>query len=226
MDEVVPTQVEIKYQPGLKPNRLMNNGLETVRGYDPIIPMPLAVFANLIHRRPLDFTQGGLLRFGPPEAIAAEGYKLLNVDLVVARGPVPGWETVWSSDRGPFYVSRNPEPHARAFVVHDGEADLTPENVAIDREVPGCLTARVRVDGEGALFVWSQINYPGWRCIVDGHPCAVEPFGETFIAAPLGPGERTVTFHYRPDAFYRGLWMTFLTAAALVFLHLRERRHG
>ena len=226
MDEVVPTQVEIKYQPGLKPNRLMNHGLETVRGYDPIIPQPLAIFANLIHRRPLDFTQGGLLRFGPVEAIAAEGYKLLNVDLLVARHPLDGWEVVWSSDQGPFYVCRNPEPHARAFLVRDKEVDLTPELVTIQDEVPGRFSARVRVEGQESQFAWSQIVYPGWVCTVDGRSHEIEPFGETFLAVSLEPGEHDVVFEYSPTSFQRGLWMTLLTSLALLFVHLRERRRG
>ncbi len=224
LDPVILTRDEIKYHPGVKPNRLMNHGIETVRGYDPITLTPFAVFVNRAYGRAFNFAQGGMLRFGTAENLAPKACAALDLGLVVGRQEIEGWETVWRDSQGPLVVSRYPGPRARVFLVRDGLHDYGPGTVTVREEHAGRIEVEANTGDEPALLVWSQVDYPGWQCTVDGKPAPVEAYLDTFVSVALPPGESGVVFEFAPSSFKAGLFLTALSGLGIAILTLRERR--
>ncbi len=228
IDEVILTRDEIRDYRGLKPNRLMIHGIETVRGYDPISLELFARFANRIQGRLDDFEQGGMLRFGSAEQIGRIGYAILDVGAVISRKPVEGWEIIEHKNRRgmDLLISKNPDPHSRVMLVRNKKLDFTPGCVSILEEHPGCLRAQVLATENQMLFAWSQVDYPGWCCFVDGELHQITQFWDCFLAVELEAGAHTVEFRYMPLGFIRGASISGVTILILIFLAFWERRHG
>lgn len=226
LDPVILTREEIKYHPGVKPNRLMNHGIETVRGYDPITLTPFAVFVNRAYDRAFNFAQGGMLRFGNAERLAPIACAALDLGLVVGRQEIEGWETVWRDTQGPLVVSRYPGPRARVFLVRDGLHDYDPGTVTVREEHAGWIDIEANTGDEPARLVWSQVDYPGWQCTVNGKPAPLEAYLDTFVSVDLPPGRSDVAFDFAPSSFLVGFLLTGLSGLGIAILTLRERRRG
>ncbi len=79
--------------------------------------------------------------------------------------------------------------------------------------------ARVHVRVEGAqpgVLVLADAWYPGWRATVNGEPTPVFPVDALFRGVQVPEGNHDVVFHYAPQSFTTGLWIS--AAAGLVFL--------
>ena len=66
-----------------------------------------------------------------------------------------------------------------------------------------------------ALLVLSDTNFPGWTATVDDTPTPIRTTNYLFRGVAVPAGEHIVRFHYRPQSWRRGLW---LSAAGLLLL--------
>lgn len=69
--------------------------------------------------------------------------------------------------------------------------------------------------------------FPGWEAEVDGVKTEVERFEETFRQIDLNPGTHVVNFIFKPQSFYTGLKITFITLVIIslycIYKLLRKR---
>ena len=71
-----------------------------------------------------------------------------------------------------------------------------------------------------AYLVTSEVNYPGWRAFIDGHP---EPLYYTNIAfrgLPVPPGRHTIQMRFQPATLWQGAALSLVSSAGLVALSL------
>jgi hypothetical protein len=91
---------------------------------------------------------------------------------------------------------------------------------------PGEVIVRCRL-GEAGILVLSDTYYPGWRVTLDGRPGRVLRADYAFQGVPLGRGEHTVSFSYRPAPFRLGAAVSIIALCATVtVLRMSCRRQG
>jgi hypothetical protein len=61
--------------------------------------------------------------------------------------------------------------------------------------------------GRAAWLVLMDLNYPGWRATVDGHPARIRTANLTGRAIPVAAGTHRVTFRYDAPMFWLGCWI-------------------
>jgi hypothetical protein len=103
-----------------------------------------------------------------------------------------------------------------------GEAAGTPD-ARIVRERNAELVVQASAGPDGGYLTVLDSYDPWWRVEVDDEPATLLRANGLYRAVRLAPGEHEVRFTYRPMAFYAGMLVTLLTAAALVIACLRER---
>jgi uncharacterized membrane protein YfhO len=64
---------------------------------------------------------------------------------------------------------------------------------------------------------------PGWHATIDGVGVPVMRANALFVAAPTSAGEHRVVFTYRPWPAVLGIWLSGLTALALLIALTREQ---
>ena len=100
----------------------------------------------------------------------------------------------------------------------------TPEFVRYD---PERIVLRVRAKAPG-LLVLSDMDYPGWEARVDGRRVRLRRVDYLLRGVPVGEGEHTVEFVYRPLSFDVGLILTIAGGwvALGMLVPFRRRRYG
>lgn len=68
-----------------------------------------------------------------------------------------------------------------------------------------------RVQGGGGLLIFSEVDYPGWRATVDGHPATLVRADYLLRALCVPAGEHRVVLLYDPPLLKIGLAITSLT---------------
>ncbi len=117
-----------------------------------------------------------------------------------ARGEID-WSREVSLDREP-----DPRPipgGKRSFVVARIAEDL-PERVVADIN-----------SGAAGILVLADLDYPGWKAAVDGHPAPILTADGCLRAVALPAGSHRVVFRYRPVSFYAGAALSVLALGAL-----------
>lgn len=74
-----------------------------------------------------------------------------------------------------------------------------------------------------ALVVIAQSHYPAWRARVNGQTVPLWPANHAFQALAVPAGKHRVEVVYHDRWFFRGLALSLLTLAAMVFLWVRTR---
>lgn len=87
--------------------------------------------------------------------------------------------------------------------------------VKIEDYRPGRVAAKVDAV-RGGRVVLSEMDYPGWRVLVDGLPAPKAPFADAFPSAPIPAGDHDVLFVFRPLSVSVGAGISILTMLALV----------
>ncbi|HVA48937.1 MAG TPA: YfhO family protein [Pirellulales bacterium] len=77
-------------------------------------------------------------------------------------------------------------------------------NVRVLDETPRGLLVETTSARKGMLVV-ADTYYPGWTCMVDGDPVAIQAAHGVFRGVPLSAGRHLVEFAYVPRSFYCGL---------------------
>ena len=82
----------------------------------------------------------------------------------------------------------------------------------------GLLTETER----SAPLVVSNMNYPGWISLIDGHETQIKTADFMFQSVMVPPGEHFVEFKFKPKSFYNGLYLSaigiFLSACCTLYL--------
>lgn len=113
-------------------------------------------------------------------------------------------------------VRRNPQARPRVFAPQP-----TRGTIVLGSHAPGYVTAHTE-SSVAFQVVLAEVDYPGWRVLVDGSEAAHELYDETFIAVRVPPGSHQLEFTFWPRSFLLGLVATALTAlAALVRVFAR-----
>jgi len=93
--------------------------------------------------------------------------------------------------------------------VHGGEG-----GVEIVRYEGNRIEAQVR--GEGGLLIFSEVDYPGWRAVVDGNPTRLVRANYLLRALCVPAGEHRIVLVYDPPSLKLGLAITGLTLLLIV----------
>lgn len=107
---------------------------------------------------------------------------------------------------------------------HGAEKDHALDNgkVSIVKREP----ARMSLTAEAtrpSLLVMSEVTYPGWRAMVDGHEVELLRVNYLLRALSLAPGKHDVEIYYWPRSLTIGAAITAVTALLLVIFALYRR---
>ncbi|MBA2468477.1 MAG: YfhO family protein [Chloroflexia bacterium] len=89
------------------------------------------------------------------------------------------------------------------------------EHVVITGRDEDTLTAEVRANSAG-LVVFSEIDEHGWNAYVDGEPAEILRTNHALRGVPIPAGDHTIELRYEPESLRLGLWISMLTAIAVV----------
>lgn len=223
----------------LNPNRPMEHGIYTARGY---LSLPQANYSKVL-----------LLADSAPRPSATNVLNMLNVKYILTPEELddPGCEL---AHQGTAYLYRNKNALPRAYLVPgyivlkqeqdiaerlrslsfnpaktvilqeeppsvgrpvpSGEAS-TQEGVRIVSYAPNEVLIHADVTKAAKFLVLADNFYPGWQVAVDGKKDKIYPANFILRAVRLLPGKHTVRFFYRPASFRIGAVISLFTAFAL-----------
>lgn len=143
---------------------------------------------------------------------------LLNIRYVVAEFPLQDDQLILLNRLGSTWIYQNLAELPRAWV--QPVASELGKNIGRLPQV-NSRANQIKVLAEGpGLLVLSEIAYPGWSVLLDGHPAKIETVGGLLRGVQIGEGEHLAVFIFRPQMWYIGLalaglaWMIVLAAAA------------
>lgn len=118
-------------------------------------------------------------------------------------------------------LSKSSFDPGRTVIIQDAET-LPPLPPSKDAHIPARIASyqpnrvaiEVEMPQEGYL-VLADTYFPGWRAQVDGQATVILQADHIFRAVRLPAGRHSVAFHYSPDSFKLGLYISFLSAAVL-----------
>jgi len=223
-DDVIGWQYRDRH-PELYPERLTVHGIQTVRGYNPVIVKHYAEYINRMQGWPADQNVGGLLFLPDPKRMNRPMLDALNVKyLLTYQDPPANFQLLLRDEQG-LGMYKNLQALPRAYIARDGRP--APEPVKITRYETNRVLIQAELESPGTL-VLADVWYPGWRALVNGQERDVERYQLTFRAVPLEPGAHEVAFVYAPASFRRGALLSafsWILLLALVLLPaLRHRR--
>lgn len=97
----------------------------------------------------------------------------------------------------------------------DADSVVTDSRVNIKNYEREYLRLEVSLPDNGLLFL-SELAYPGWEVIVDGHLKQIYPANYLFMAVTLDQGVHVVEFRYRPQSVMLGLVVSVISVALVV----------
>lgn len=185
----------LETHPELRPNRLMYYGIESARGYDPLINQTYTRWVNRMYGNPPDAPQGGLLFFSYIHPEQIKQLNIMNVKYIVTTQELQEpYMQVWNETTSQVKIYENPQCFNRLF----WEAVSQENRIEIVAQTPQSITARVFSSKQNRL-IYSQTIYPGWRVEVDGAQTHVEAYQDTFVSVQVSAGEQDVTFSFHPN---------------------------
>ncbi len=208
----------LQYHPELRPNRLMMYGIESARGYDPIILDSYSRYINRIYNRPPETPQGGLLFFAPPlEARTQKGFNEMNVKYVVTTTFLPKpFQLAWKEENSPLKIYENPNVHPRFY----GESGEQISNMEIIQQHPTNVVVSIDAPEEGRV-IWSQNCYPGWEVYLDNTKVKMNLYQDTFFAVDIPPGQHRIQYIFNPFSFKLGVGISLLTLLSGIVFALK-----
>jgi hypothetical protein len=127
-------------------------------------------------------------------------FEIENPDLqkIINKGQVFLYENIYLSERA--WVEERPKSIEDFQGVNYGNVsklDLSPNRIEIFAQGPGRL-------------VLSEVQYPGWKVVVDGNRQPIELAYGLLRSVNLPEGDHEVEFYFRPLAVYIGLGMAMI----------------
>lgn len=204
----------LESHPELRPNRLMGYGIESARGYDPIILNSFTRLVNRMYGLDPDTPQGGLLFFPtPPPAEFLDG---LNIRyLITTQELKEPFQLAWREEKSTVKIYEYPAARPRVFL----ENPAGRGSLQVLESRPGKITFEADLHTANRIIV-SQNLYPGWTVSSSSGSTALETYWDTFPAIPLSPGKHTVTLTFNaflgrpPSRFTLGGMATLLALLA------------
>ncbi len=106
----------------------------------------------------------------------------------------------------------------RLFIAPGGKG-----NIKITAYRFGHIDALARLPSQ-ATVVFSEIDYPGWNALLDGHKVPHQRFEGAFPAIVVPFGKHEISFDFSPKSFWIGLMITLSTFFGLALWALFARR--
>jgi len=145
---------------------------------------------------------------------------------------------VESDDARALARLRDPEFDADTVILSHAPRETSagpgPKRIAADA-ASQTASARVTVDesdhvevgvsgNQGGFLVLADTDFPGWTARVDGIEREIIRANVAFRAVAVRPGDRVVSFEYRPASFRIGCAVSLLCGLLLIALSLRRAR--
>src|SRR5581483_7125608 len=107
-------------------------------------------------------------------------------------------------ERPYLHLRRNGHAKPRVFLLeNEGKARVV-------GYAPGAVKAEVESE-KPQTVVFSEMDFPGWRALVDGVPIPHQRFENAFVSVVLAPGHHTVDFRFNSWSFLTGLVVSTAT---------------
>jgi hypothetical protein len=118
------------------------------------------------------------------------------------------------------------DPRATALVESDLKCESAGANENGEVKVVRYENTQIetRVDSDGGLLIFSEVDYPGWRATVDGEPAPIVRANYLLRAVCVPEGQHRVTLVYDPPLLKIGLAITALTLACIVGIAISLRK--
>ncbi|MGC9468137.1 MAG: YfhO family protein [Anaerolineae bacterium] len=124
-------------------------------------------------------------------------------------------------------MSEEFEPWLEATVTHGPALSAAQGTTGIEVLAYGANRADFEVTTTTpALFVLSDLLYPGWDARVDGHPAPIHATNGLFRGVLLSPGSHRVEMRFYPSTFEFGLGLSGSGLLILSLLLMVEKRSG
>ena len=91
----------------------------------------------------------------------------------------------------------------------------TIDSVAIVQYLPNSVTLEANLSRPGYVVLLDRYD-PNFHATVDGNEVPIERANQLFRAVPVGPGEHTIRFFYRPEGLISGAVLSLLCLLVLV----------
>ncbi len=194
-------------------------GLESINGFDPLVNK---YYLDFLSRNGMTWRTNRTFHLGN---LDSDAFRFLNVKYYLTTRditpPHPDFEKIVDTW---YRVYRYRKFTPRYVVLPPMEAAQTLSGNELAAGRPARVldyrtnTRRMEVDsGErGSLLFVSEINYAGWRALVDGREANLEPVNEVFQALRLPPGRHTVELAFSPRSFWWGLGISLVALVVAV----------
>ena len=87
--------------------------------------------------------------------------------------------------------------------------------MAIVQYLPNSVTLEANLSRPGYVVLLDRYD-PNFHATVDGNEVPIERANQLFRAVPVGPGEHTIRFFYRPEGLISGAVLSLLCLLVLV----------
>jgi hypothetical protein len=196
------------------PQELRHNGLTTPQGFDPYFTTQYKAFLEPV----ATFRSNWEFDIEPDRD---EALRILGVRYFITAEPMPLFPKLVNN---PKYRAIGPQDrYFKVFELIDSAPVFGWENhdgAAMANAVgwePEHRSIRVRSE-RGGRFRLSEQLLPGWTAKVDGTTTPIENCHSAFQCVAVPPGEHTVEFHYRSQAFLWGAGVSLATLVGLLIL--------
>ena len=217
--------------------------IESVDGYDPLYLKSYGQLVSVWQSQNPKAAISSFNRIVTPQKLDSPIINLLNVKYVLTFDEIasPNFAKVYEEGITKIYENKNVIPRAffanEVIKVNSQEAEfeklLDPQinlsKIATSREFDfkmdqsksqvqfkyyndqslGLLTETER----SAPLVVSNMNYPGWISLIDGHETQIKTADFMFQSVMVPPGEHFVEFKFKPKSFYNGVYLALIGIA-------------
>ncbi len=210
----------LETHPELRPNRLMRYGIETVRGYDPLILQRFTRYVNKMFDQPHDDPQGGLLFF--PEIPPNKYLNILNVRLIITSQSLSQPYTIaWEEPNSELKVYQNPNAFPRFFWKDSPQST----SFSLEKKTPTLTSLILPPPNNSRTLVYSQTAYPPWTAHIHNKSIQSKTYEDSFLAMQVpASNELPVGFQYKDHSFVLGLGITLFTFLAGLAFCLPRRK--
>ena len=227
-EEKEPFRVEISDV--VPQNFLMSYGLETISGYDALLPKQTGEFLSVLEigKIPEKISRVHLIK-----NYDSSLFPLLNVKYILAKkvdekgffSPTgkppsiflsPRFKLVFEDKTVQVYEDSKFLPRAFWVYEEDSGNDKEDKKNKIEwlKNEPGKITLFTKSNKPGFIFI-SNNFYPGWKAFINNNEeTKIYKANYSFWEIAMPEGENSLTFLYMPDSFKIGL---FISLVALAF---------
>jgi hypothetical protein len=147
---------------------------------------------------------------------------LLNVRYIISAFPITINTIKQVADTMEGYIYENLEFRPRAWI--QNIEDPLGENILQTPEISISPNRINLFTNQKGLLVLSEMNYPGWKALIDDETVEIIPQAGLFRSIFLTGGKHEVEFVFRPEILWLGMTITLITFAGILLLIILELR--